>query len=545
MTIGVGVWLAIATSFFVLIAAVIFLTWLWFEDRNSESWRRFMLSGRATQSITLMSVLIRWAIGILSAITTSMAASIALEIHGVPMSALAEVSIARFTNSGPQSFKKMLPGTTFRLWLRILMIFLFALVVASQFSSTLLVSDLRELNILSLKKNLTYGFTFGGRNGSDPRDLTPLPLSDISFNYWERTPSQSEIFAEYSEPAESSDELDDTGTVLRAFLPISTKAQRESIQSFNGIARVIDTRVICVRPKFTARYCQMEASSTTNSTEPTYSFDISSNRYNTSAVLKQLGVGGKMASKRQILDISPGILKQSLKDRHQNLTSGGTPGDEEGSWLGDREGIWLGDDKFPDLAICCSCGLISTQTPELAPVSPLMWQIFNDTLNTTNSPALAIQALTTIVWRMAYYDHITSYSQALLPANVTTFDLAQVPDRQLGFTMLMVIITGNIIIFFVIAFFFLRHIKSSFVENAWHTIAQISQSEEVRPILAKATIETDQNVVRLIRAEEMPKGFMGNVKDFFRDVGRMVDQREAKEERLVLKDGVLVGLRSE
>ncbi|KAG5802244.1 hypothetical protein H9Q74_001608 [Fusarium xylarioides] len=543
MTIGVGVWLTIATSFVVLIAAVTFLTWLWFEDRNSESWRRFMLSGRATQSITLMSVLIRWAIGILSAIATSMAASIALEIHGVPMSALAEVSIARFTNSGPQSFKKMLPGTTFRLWLRILMIFLFALVVASQFSSTLLVSDLRELNVLSLKKNLTYGFTFGERNSSEPMDLTPLPLRHVGFDYWKRTPSQSEIFAEFSEPAESSDGLDDTGTVLRAFLPISTKAQRESIQSFNGITRVIDTRVICATlcfgPQLSSdiEHLTITASSTTNSTEPTYSFDLSSNRYNTSAVLKQLGVGGNMASKRQILNISPSILKQSLKDRHQNLTSGGTPGDEKESWLGDVE--------FPSLAICSSCGSTSISTPDLANVSPLMWQIFNDTLNATNSPALAIQALTTIVWRMAYYDHITSYSEAPFPANVTTFDLAQVPDRQLGFTMLMAIITGNIIIFFVIAFFFLRHIKSSFVENAWHTIAQISQSEEVRPILAKATTETDQNVVRLIQAEESPKGFMGNVKDFFRDVGRMVDQRETKEERLVLKDGVLVGLRSE
>jgi hypothetical protein len=86
MKVGVGVWLAIATSFIALIAAIIFLTWLWFEDRKAESWRRLMLSGRATQSIALMSVLIRWAIGTLAAITTSMAASIALELHGVPMS---------------------------------------------------------------------------------------------------------------------------------------------------------------------------------------------------------------------------------------------------------------------------------------------------------------------------------------------------------------------------------------------------------------------------------------------------------------------------
>ncbi|KAF5592969.1 uncharacterized protein FSUBG_10015 [Fusarium subglutinans] len=361
MTIGFAVWLAIATSFLVLVEAVVFLPWLWFEDRKSEPWRWLMLSGRATQSITLMSVLIRWAIGTLAAITTSTAASIALEIHGVPMSAVAEVSIARFTNSGPQSLKKMLPGATFRPWLRILMICLFALVGASQFASTLLVSDLRGLTILSLKKNMTYGFNFGVINDSTSPDLRPLPIRRNHLEYWNRVPSQFEIFAEYSEPGESSEELDDTGTVLRAFLPISTKAQRESIQSFNGIARVIDTQgwalnhaegyrfklladlssiedselsfesettnatwtllnssnsgpwaqqwnqvklrdgvktrdeyiqiTLCLGPELTSEveHLKITANTTSSLTEPDYKFDIRSNEYDTSDILRQLG----------------------------------------------------------------------------------------------------------------------------------------------------------------------------------------------------------------------------------------------------------------
>jgi hypothetical protein len=176
--------------------------------------------------------------------------------------------------------------------------------------------------------------------------------------------------------------------------------------------------------------------------------------------------------------------------------------------------------------------------------SVLIWQIFNDIINTTNSPALAIQALTTLVWRMAYYDHITSYSEAVNPASITTFDLVQATDRKWGFITLMTIIAGNIIIFFVITFFFLSNTESTFVENAWHTIAQISQSDEVWPILEKVILAPDQDVGRLIRAEEPPKGFMGNVKDLLRDVGRMFNQRETKEERLVVRDGVLVGIRS-
>lgn len=49
----------------------------------------------------------------------------------------------------------------------------------------------------------------------------------------------------------------------------------------------------------------------------------------------------------------------------------------------------------------------------------------------------------------------------------------------------------------------------------------------------------------MIRVKEPPKGFIGNVKDFFCDIERMLDQRDTKEERLFVKDGVLVGRRSE
>ncbi|CZR49873.1 uncharacterized protein FPRO_16080 [Fusarium proliferatum ET1] len=717
MSIGFGVWLAIATSFVVLVEAVVFLTWLWFEDRKSETWRGLMLSGRATQSITLMSVLIRWAIGTLAAITTSMAASIALELHGVPMSAIAEVSIARFTNSGPQSLKKMLPGTTFRPWLRILMICLFALVGASQFASTLLVSDLQELSILSLKKNMTYGFNFGVVNDSTAPDLRPLPIRRDDLQYWNRAPYQSETFAEYSEPGESSEELDDTGTVLRAFLPISTKAQRESIQSFNGIARVIDTRVICVRPRFTAKYCRsrglqgdwslclnatvdlsnfppyqiynntrltivpgghgnqissyficriprqrpfnnistrwllckcedsfekrrmvalhspltkfterwalthakgyhfklladlsfiedrelsfesetinttwtllnssnsgpwaqqwnrvklrdgvktrdeyiqitlclgpelasevehlkITANTSSSLTEPDYHFNISSNEYDTSDILRQLGAAGTQdgveASRRQILNISPSMLNQSLHKRLRRTTTERTAEDERGSWLSTLE--------FPNLAICSSCDSAGSENSEMVTVSPLTWQIFSDIISTTNSPALAIQALTTLVWRMAYYDHITSYSEAGQPAKVTTFDLVQAPGPKWGFVALMAIVAGNIMIFLVMAFIFLSHTESSFLENAWHTVAQISQSDNVRPVLESATLASDQDVGRMIRVEEPPKDSMGNVKDFFCGIGRMFTQRGTKEERLVVRDGLLIGMRSE
>jgi hypothetical protein len=249
--IGIGTWLIIATSFVVLAASLAFLSWLWFVDRENESWRYLMFSGRATQSITLTSVLIRWAIGSLAAITTSMAASIAVEGHGIPKTALAEVSIARFTNSGPYSFKKLLLGTALKGWIRVCMVISFFLVATSQFSSTLLVVDFQLFQLISFPKHISYGYTTWVHL-SDGALSTDDPLTRND-DEWSRVPVQSPIFAEYSEPGQLKDNIDDTGLSLRALLPMNSQSQRESVHSFSGMARILDCRVLCVQPKFSIK----------------------------------------------------------------------------------------------------------------------------------------------------------------------------------------------------------------------------------------------------------------------------------------------------
>lgn len=178
-----------------------------------------------------------------------------------------------------------------------------------------------------------------------------------------------------------------------------------------------------------------------------------------------------LSSRRQILNISPSMLKRSLHDRLLNSTAG------------DQIESWQSSVESPDLAICSPCDPGDSEYFQMVTVSPLTWQIFNDIMNTTDSPGLAIQALTTIAWRMAYYDHITSYSEAVQPARITTFDLVQAPVLKWGFVTLIGIIAGNTMIFLVIAFIFLSHTESSFLENAWHTVAQMSQSDNVGLIL--------------------------------------------------------------
>ena len=60
-------------------------------------------------------------------------------------------------------------------------------------------------------------------------------------------------FAEYTkkEARQTVDGLMDTGPTLRAFLPFRDEQERFTIQNYQGIAALVDTRVMCVRPHLT------------------------------------------------------------------------------------------------------------------------------------------------------------------------------------------------------------------------------------------------------------------------------------------------------
>lgn len=246
----------IFVSLLTLIESAIFLSWLWFEDPSTDSWRRVVLGSSLTQAITITSVLIRTAIGALAVISTSMIASVALESHGVPLDAVAEVSIARFTNGGPQSlFMLLLSGKTFKAPIRFLATTLFLAVLTSQFTSTLLVSDLEVTRISSFNESIDNSFNFY----QSTYDVVRVLNSNFR-NYWERRPDRSETFAEYSEIGISVDGVDDTGPTIRALIPLALQSERENLQTFEGISRVIDVRVLCVRPESITglRFCDYE-----------------------------------------------------------------------------------------------------------------------------------------------------------------------------------------------------------------------------------------------------------------------------------------------
>jgi hypothetical protein len=86
--------------------------------------------------------------------------------------------------------------------------------------------------------------------------------------------------------------------------------------------------------------------------------------------------------------------------------------------------------------------------------SQFFWQVFNDLLNSTGSPALALQTLYTMAIRMAYYNRVPFMTQEDDPAIIPTFEVVRVPRQIWGLIAVMAIVAGNVLVFLIVAFFF-------------------------------------------------------------------------------------------
>ena len=136
-----------------------------------------------------------------------------------------------------------------------LLLLLFVTTTSLQFSSTVLLSDLRigQLPGLPVRRNSTVDFKYiHNWHGNVPEmgEISgytyPIQLRTST---WLRPPSAFPAFAEFSRPVSSPDGVDDTGVLLRAFLPFADAQSRESIRNYSGLATVLDSRVSCQAPK--------------------------------------------------------------------------------------------------------------------------------------------------------------------------------------------------------------------------------------------------------------------------------------------------------
>ncbi|KAF6814983.1 hypothetical protein CMUS01_12543 [Colletotrichum musicola] len=184
-----------------------------------------------------------------------MIASVAAERRGIHLHAVSQVSIAHFSNSGPLSLGLLAPrGLAPDPVVRLVVALLILTTFASQFKSTLLVSDLELGRVRSFPRTVPNAYAVGEAPGWSVFDSDVT----VSGDPWRHRARFAQTLAEYSrEPAAAIEGTDDTGPTVRAFLPMSSQEARESLLEFRGRAWLMDSRVICMRPELRdVRLCQ-------------------------------------------------------------------------------------------------------------------------------------------------------------------------------------------------------------------------------------------------------------------------------------------------
>jgi len=263
--------------------------------------------------------------------------------------------------------------------------------------------------------------------------------------------------------------------------------------------------------------------------------------YNTAAVGKQLRTvlngTSAVSEDRQILTISPRDMNASLADI-QGKPNISVPYVDRFNWLDVKVGFFT-----QNVALCPTCGVADPQT-FYSTSGDILATTFSGIINETASPALAVQALKTAILRMAYYDLMSSFT-ADDNATVVRFQMVSIPQSFRGYWAVMAIIILHVLLFLFV-FYLFRITNFSLIDNAWHTMAQVSENPEINEILRKATLASD-DVKRWIHSTER-SGDIADMKRhaavFTKPITWLPWQRGKKVKvqvgRFVVKEGVFV-----
>ena len=271
--VGISALGSLCVTTVITVAVIAFYTFLWLGKENNYIWHHIMINGWAPRAITIPSLILRAATGLQLGVMSAMLAALALENGSVRLQDAAILSILRASRGTPR--KLLLPlisglkleWSATRLRCCVITATTGVMVLGSillQFTSTILLSDLRlgQLPGNTYTSAVFYDFmytpepasNYGTSLGGYALQFADYPAR-IGVSTVQRNPPAYPTFGEYSQPVESSSVgIDDTGILLRAFLPFSDAQSRQSVRNYSGKAMVLDSRVSCQRPELTGLY---------------------------------------------------------------------------------------------------------------------------------------------------------------------------------------------------------------------------------------------------------------------------------------------------
>lgn len=239
----------------VSLATLEFLSFLWFGAGKAPggkeatmAWRTIMLNGWLIQVVTLSSVLLRVVQAFQAGVATSLVAALVLQDCRVPLSKVAHFTVMRGANGGPGALLYLLVKSSATDRARILLSLpgllacaLFLGTLATQFTSTILVSDLGFENLVGfpIPKNVSYMLSSGAKATYRSQFNWGEAPRYISFG---ETPSRKDW-------TPNEDGFSDSGVLTRAFIPF--RSNITTLRRYEGPAYIVDSRVSCMRPAFT------------------------------------------------------------------------------------------------------------------------------------------------------------------------------------------------------------------------------------------------------------------------------------------------------
>ena len=178
-------------------------------------------------------------------------ASLALEYDQIPEDNIGMMSIYQYANAGPLDIAVpyILGAKMGKNPLGLLVVMLLALAgVLTQFASTIILSDFEAFVLRPAQDTVReLNFTF-------PENV-PMSEREEFRNLFTASPIQYPVFAEFATDRiiinhnKSAGGLVDSGNVTRALFPLR-EAERATIASYRGPARVLNTQTVCFAPKF-------------------------------------------------------------------------------------------------------------------------------------------------------------------------------------------------------------------------------------------------------------------------------------------------------
>lgn len=247
----------LAASFVVYLACLTFLTFLWTANTNNTVWRKIVVNEWMTRSVTISSRVLRLTAATQAILATSMLAAVLIQAYAVPLPSAAAVSIMRFDNTDPWSLLNRMRADRYyeSVWIALPALLLSITTVALQFMSTALLSQVGRADLPnpSFFPQTFYGTdpdgpTFDSQLSGVQSNLETTPKEFPAFSEWAATvtaPGKAEFAADLRPGVQ------DTGTVVRVFLPIDGVNNRSRVMEYQGKATAVDMRVVCSAAKLT------------------------------------------------------------------------------------------------------------------------------------------------------------------------------------------------------------------------------------------------------------------------------------------------------